>query len=155
MMKTDFQHYRTDLNISFFRCLEGPHEIQFAGHVDNIRELISRRIASKRYQEAEYFDIDGYLTPASKEAQAKTKSGEYFVKAQIKSSEKKGDQVVIYAGKKGQKDKSQIFVDPKHGKLTFDQNNINPRDIFTRIEAKFRDGSTVTMDTKNDDEAGS
>ena len=61
------------------------------------------------------------------------------------NSEKKGEQIVIYAGKKGAKYKSQIFIDPKHGKITFDQNDINPKDVFVKIEATFRDGSKASI----------
>ncbi len=148
MIKTDFRYYRADIDASFFRCidLDNPHEIVLSGNVDHIRESISRRINSKKYQEAEYFDIDGYLVPASKEKQVRAKNGGYGVTAQVKHSERKGDQIVIYAGKKGLKGKSQIFIDPTYGKLTFDQSDINPKDIFVKLEATFRDGSKATIE---------
>ena len=126
-------------------CLEGPHTIVLDRTPGEIREYIRRKIESKKYQEAKYFDIDGYLVPASKEAKVKTESGDYFVTTQVMNSEKKGEQIVIYAGKKGAKYKSQIFIDPKHGKITFDQNDINPKDVFVKIEATFRDGSKASI----------
>ena len=126
-------------------CLEGPHTIVLDRTPGEIREYIRRKIESKKYQEAKYFDIDGYLVPASKEAKVKTESGDYFVTTQVMNSEKKGEQIVIYAGKKGAKYKSQIFIDPKHGKITFDQNDINPKDVFIKIEATFRDGSKASI----------
>ena len=126
-------------------CLEGPHTIVLDRTQGEIREYIRRKIESKKYQEAKYFDIDGYLVPASKEAKVKTESGDYFVTTQVMNSEKKGEQIVIYAGKKGAKYKSQIFIDPKHGKITFDQNDINPKDVFVKIEATFRDGSKASI----------
>lgn len=126
-------------------CLEGPHAIVLDRTPGEIREYIRRKIESKKYQEAKYFDIDGYLVPASKEAKVKTESGDYFVTTQVMNSEKKGEQIVIYAGKKGAKYKSQIFIDPKHGKITFDQNDINPKDVFVKIEATFRDGSKASI----------
>ena len=126
-------------------CLEGPHTIVLDRTPGEIREYIRRKIESKKYQEAKYFDIDGYLVPASKEAKVKTESGDYFVTTQVMNSEKKGEQIVIYAGKKGAKYKSQIFIDPKHGKITFEQNDINPKDVFVKIEATFRDGSKASI----------
>ena len=152
MEKTDFKFHRQDLGYSFFECLEGPHEIILNDSVDRIRERILRRLESKRYQEAEYLDIDGYLTPASKESQVKTKSGVYSITAQIKNSDKHGEQIVIYAAKKGIKGKSQIFIDPSYGKLTFDQNDVSPKDIFTKLEATFRDGSEVKMSSPNEND---
>lgn len=47
-------------------CLEGPHTIVLDRTPGEIREYIRRKIESKKYQEAKYFDIDGYLVPASK-----------------------------------------------------------------------------------------
>lgn len=126
-------------------CPEGPHTIVLDRMPKEIRKYIRRKIESKKYQEAKYFDIDGYLVPASKEAKVKTESGDYFVTTQVMNSEKKGEQIVIYAGKKGAKYKSQIFIDPKHGKITFDQNDINPKDVFVKIEATFRDGSKASI----------
>jgi hypothetical protein len=126
-------------------CPEGPHTIVLDRTPREVKEYIRRKIESKKYQEAKYFDIDGYLIPASKEAKVKTKSGEYFVTTQVMNSEKKGEQIVIYAGKKGTKGKAQIFIDPTHGKITFDQNDINPKDIFVKIEATFRDGSKASI----------
>jgi len=126
-------------------CLEGPHTIVLDRTPGEIREYIRRKIESKKYQEAKYFDIDGYLVPASKEAKVKTESGDYFVTTQVMNSEKKGEQIVIYAGKKGAKGKSQIFIDPIYGKITFDQNDINPKDVFVKIEATFRDGSKASI----------
>ena len=128
------------------RCLEGPHRIFLDKTPSAIRKLLSRRLDSKKYQEAEIFDIDGYLVPASKEKQLKTKGSEYAITAQVKKSDKKGEQIVIYVGKKGIQGKSQIFVDPKYGKLTFDQNDINPKDIFVKLEATFRDGAKASIE---------
>ena len=76
-------------------CLEGPHTIVLDRTPGEIRKYIRRKIESKKYQEAKYFDIDGYLVPASKEAKVKTESGDYFVTTQVMNSEKKGEQIVI------------------------------------------------------------
>ena len=141
----EYDEYYNSKPIMKLKCPEGPHIIVLDRTPGEIREYIRRKIESKKYQEAKYFDIDGYLVPASKEAKVKTESGDYFVTTQVMNSEKKGEQIVIYAGKKGAKYKSQIFIDPKHGKITFDQNDINPKDIFVKIEATFRDGSKASI----------
>mgnify|MGYP000964410288 FL=1 len=141
----EYDGFGSPMTTMNLECLEGPHTIVLDRTPGEIREYIRRKIESKKYQEAKYFDIDGYLVPASKEAKVKTESGDYFVTTQVMNSEKKGEQIVIYAGKKGAKYKSQIFIDPKHGKITFDQNDINPKDVFVKIEATFRDGSKASI----------
>lgn len=82
-------------------------------------------------------DVDGVLTPVTKKE--KIGKREYFCTAQVRDS-KRGPQVVIYAGKKGRSGKSQIFITPEERRLSFDQNDINPADIFTKITAEFDDG---------------
>lgn len=99
--------------------------------------VIEKYKASLR-QDWDLVDIDGTLTPVTKK-EKKSKDG-YFCTSQVRDS-KRGPQVVIYAGKKGQKGKSQIFVTPEERRLSFDQNDINPVDVFTRITAEFRDGT--------------
>ncbi len=145
MIKTDDDYGEYGFPVSSVTCPEG-HTIHFSTQPDEIKKLISRRLESKMYQDADYFDIDGYLVPASKEDEVKVGDSEYFAKAQVKNSEKKGVQVVVYAGKKGQKDKAQIFIDPENRKMTFDQTNLNPNDVFVKLEATFRDGSRTTIE---------
>lgn len=93
----------------------------------------------------EIIDVDGIKTPVTKKEEINLKNG-YFCKHQIRDS-KRGPQVVIYAGKKGKgHGKGQIFVMPEERRLSFDQTDINPADIFAKITAEFRDGTKHTIE---------
>lgn len=125
---------------SQLRCLEGPHIIELPALLEEVRTYIRKKLKSKQYSEAKLVDIDGLLVPVSKKDKVVTSDDEYFIRSQVKNS-KRGDQLVVYAGRKGQKDKTQIFIDPEHKKMSFDQNDLNPSDVFVKLEATFRDGS--------------
>ena len=143
------EYISVDIEDSYYcRCPENNHIIKLKQTLGEDQKYISRKIESKKYQDSKLINIDEYLIPVSREIEKEINNTDYFITAQIKNSEKRGEQVVIYAGKKGAKDKSQIFIDPKNSKMTFDQNDINPSEIFAKFEATFRDGSKTTIEKR-------
>ena len=132
------------------RCLEGPHIIELPMPLEDIRRYIRKKLESKQYSEAKLVDLDGLLVPVSKKDKVVTGDSEYFITSQVKNS-KRGDQLVIYAGKKGSKSKPQIFIDPEHRKMSFDQNDLNPADVFVKLEATFKDGARHTIESGDED----
>ena len=95
-------------------------------------------------QDAEIMDIDGYQIPIAK-VEPPEKDDQYWLQARINDT-KRGKQLVVYAGKRGDRDKAQMFLDLENDKITFDQNNLHPNDVFTRVVAEFRDGRKTTME---------
>lgn len=107
-------------------------------------------IESLNLRDAEIVSIDGYQIPIAK-AKTPNKDDAYWVEARINDT-KQGKQVVVYAGKRGESDKSQIFVDIENDKISFDQNNIHPNDIFFRLEGQFKSGKKVKLEADAEDE---
>lgn len=106
-------------------------------------------IASGKYKKAEIIDIDGVHTPVLKK-KVKSQNNKYFASVQINES-KRGPQLVIYAGKRGHKAKTQIFVTPETKKMSFDHKDIQPTEIFTKVTAQFDDETVNTIGkTQND-----
>lgn len=140
----DFQGYAHKL-----RCVEGPHYIDLPSRISEIRDYIRKKLDSTLYTEAKLVDLDGLLVPVSKKEKVDVGNSEYFVTSQVRSG-KRGDQVVIYAGKKGSKSKVQVFVDPEHKRMSFDQNDLNPADVFAKLEATFRGGTKHTIQSESD-----
>lgn len=105
------------------------------------QQLISDKIAAidLKKQDILRLDDDNYVV-VTKEKKT-SEDNEYFVAANITDS-KKGQTLVIYAGKRGVKEKSHIFVNPDEKRLSFDPKDIHPNEVFAKIEATFRDGST-------------
>lgn len=107
------------------------------------KEYAANKIRSKDIAKLDIIDHNGVLTPVAK---IKTKNDEYSVTTQIMES-KHGNQIVIYAGKKGGK-KTQIFVDPEKHKLSHDHKDTHPTEIFAKIEATFKDGTKMAIEAK-------
>ena len=98
------------------------------------------RIDAKIFEGMEVINLDDEATPITKK-KVESKDNKYFLTAQVMDS-KRGVQVVIYAGEKGKAEKTQIFADPKNKRLSFDQKDLKPTDVFLRIEGTFDDGSS-------------
>lgn len=115
---------------------------------DNSFWVLQRRflaaIEAANLKDAEIVDVDGYQIPIAKST-TPVKDSDYWVEARINDT-KRGKQLVVYAGKRGNDDKTQIFIDPKNDKISFDQNNIHPNDVFAKIVAEFRSGKKTTME---------
>jgi hypothetical protein len=101
-------------------------------------------LESASLKDAEIVDVDGYQVPIAK-ATPPAKDKEYWAEVRINDT-KRGKQLVVYAGKRGSSDKTQIFIDPENDKISFDQNNIHPNDVFTKVIAEFDSGKKTTME---------
>jgi hypothetical protein len=113
---------------------------------DKEQEYVLNKIDSKFYKSMKFINLDDEALPIA-EDRIFSKDNKYFVKSLLTES-KTGIRLVVYAGEKGRKEKTQIFVEPGIKRLAFDQNDIHPTDIFTKLEATFADG------TKNSQEKG-
>lgn len=100
---------------------------------------VANKLRAKELAKIDVINYNGELVPVAK---VKTKNDEYWVTAQVMES-KHGHQLVVYAGKKGMDGKAQIFVDTENHKLAFDHKDIDPSDVFAKLEATFKDGSKM------------
>lgn len=125
-------------------CEDCDKDYPLRRELSDEEDYVINKVKSIDLSKYNVIDVDGVLTPVTKKETVRTENG-YFCTAQIRDS-KRGPQVVIYAGKKGAKEKSQIFITPKERRLSFDQNDLNPADVFARIAAEFGDGSKHTIE---------
>lgn len=135
--------------ITELHCQDCGITYKLRRNLRNEEKYVISKVRAIDYQNYKVIDIDGILTPVTKKQRVQTEDG-YFCTAQIRDS-KRGPQVVIYAGKKGSKEKSQIFITPEERRLSFDQNDLNPADVFTKITAEFKDGDKHIIEGKNED----
>lgn len=129
-------------------CPDCNFEYSFNAPFQTVKQDVARLLDAKKYQKMEIIDIDGMGTPILKK-KVTTKDGNFFASVQINES-KRGPQLVIYAGKKGLKAKSQIFITPETKKMSFDHKDIKPTDIFTKVTAEFDDGSVNEIKRKGE-----
>ncbi len=110
---------------------------------NRLRRHFKATMEAMNWKEAKIVSIDGYQVPIAK---ARTEvDPDYWVEARINDT-KQGKQLVVYAGKRGERDKTQIFIDPENDKISFDQNNIHPNDVFVRLTGEFASGKKTTME---------
>jgi hypothetical protein len=101
--------------------------------------FVKNKLNAENLKKLKVVDFDDAAVPI---AESKDKSDEeYFVTAKLFSTDKVGKRLVVYAGVKGSQEKSQIFLEPEIKRLAFDQADLHPSEIFTKIEATFKDGT--------------
>lgn len=75
-------------------------------------------------------------------------SSDYWITAQVKTDKDKDTIVILYVGKKGQKEKVQFFIKPEKLQLTSDHKDLDPSSILSKIEVTLKDR---TLTQKYDD----
>lgn len=122
----------------YLYCDEG-HMFKMPRVFSQEKAYIRKRLEAISYSKMETLNLDDEAIPIAKE-KIKSDDDRYFVTSQLMKS-KRGLQVVIYAGEKGKKQKTQIFVEPEVRRLAFDQKDLHPNEVFVDIKATFKDGS--------------
>jgi hypothetical protein len=117
-----------------------PHRLK--RNLTEEKSYLLDKIQAKIYKGRKYINLDNEAIPLAKE---KKEKNDYFVTA-ILTESKVGLRMVIYAGKKGSRIKSQIFVEPQIKRLAFDQSDLHPSDVFTKLEGTFADGTRASIE---------
>jgi hypothetical protein len=100
------------------------------------RKDILKIMNSDYWKDAEIVNIDGEMIKVGKEV---VKDEDYWVEASISKSVKGVKQLMVLVGSKKETDKIQLFVDIDNEKLSFDQKDKHPKEIFTKVVATFKD----------------
>ena len=128
------------------KCPEDFEEFTFPRSWYDEKSYIAARENAKNLKELKYINLDDEAVPIA-EDRAKSTDEKFFVTARIVES-KVGQRLVIYAGERGRTEKTQIFVEPEVKRLTFDQKDLNPADVFLKVEAEFADGTKHVIEKK-------
>lgn len=129
---------------SRYACPEDKQMFIFSREHTAQREYVRSRVAAKSLKDIKVLNLDDEAIPLA-EAKDTGEDNPYFVVARLTKS-KVGLRLVAYAGEKGNPNKVQLFVEPEIRRLSFDQKDLNPLDVFTSVEAVFRDGSKVRLE---------
>lgn len=96
-------------------------------------------LRSDRYKDAEVINIDNELVRIKRGGED---DGDYWIDAKISKNKKDELQLMVLVGSKKEKDKVQLFLDPKNERLAFDQNNSHPRRIFAKVIGIFKNSKS-------------
>lgn len=92
---------------------------------------------TREYRDAEMINLDGELVKLNSERV--NEDSDYWIEAKLSKNKKNEKQLMILVGSRKKEDKTQLFLNIDDEKLSFDQNNSHPKEIFTKVVATFKD----------------
>jgi hypothetical protein len=129
---------RSDSTAKVLECAEEGHELRIPREYSDEQKYVLDRIDALVFQNMSVMNLDDEAIPVAEE-ELKEKDSPYWVRAKVTES-KSGVRLIIWAGNKAKKNKVQLFVEPELKRLSFDQNDDHPTEVFARVEAIFANG---------------
>jgi hypothetical protein len=120
------------------KCAEGPHFIDIPRKYDEEKQYVLDRIDALVFKKMTVLNLDDEAIPVAKE-ELKDEGSSYWVKAKVTES-KSGTRLIIWAGDRSTKNKTQLFVEPELKRLGFDHNDDHPTEVFAKVDVTFADG---------------
>ena len=127
------------------RCAECEHLHPIPRQWDDEQQYVLDKVESKIIKNLKFINLDDEALPIAEDKIPK--NSEYFVTSLLTKS-KVGLRLVVYAGKRGNEEKTQIFVEPDIKRLAFDQRDLHPTDVFTKLEATFANDVKASLEKK-------
>lgn len=138
--------YRRSVSLSESRaneleCLEGNHRLKLPREYGKQEKYVGDKIDAQFFEKMTFINLDDAAIPVAKE---QLKDSDYWVRAKVTDS-KSGTRLIVWAGSKAKKNKTQLFVEPSLKRLSFDQNDDHPTEVFTKVEATFVDNEQTVI----------
>lgn len=120
-----------------YHCAEGGsgHTLTVPRSYPQQRKYVVDKMDALLFSEMSVINLDDEAIPVASES---LKDTDYWVKAKVTES-KSGTRLIVWAGSKKAKNKAQLFVEPELKRLSFDQNDDHPTEVFAKVEATFVD----------------
>lgn len=128
-----------------YYCPHCDFKITLNESIEDKSEDLINVIEAKKYNDAEIINIDGELIKVQREQQI---DSDYWADVKISKNKKGEFQLMVLAGSKKLKDKAQLFLDPQNEKLSFDQYNNHPKEVFAKVVATFKDSQSEISSKK-------
>lgn len=133
-----------DSYLCILKCEECKQQYRLTREFNKQKRYILDKIDSKVFKNFKFINLDDEAIPIA-ESKVSSKDNKFFTTALLTQS-KVGLRLVVYAGEKGQKEKTQIFVEPEIKRLAFDQKDLHPSDVFIKLEGTFNDGTKASIE---------
>jgi len=122
-----------------YHCIQCDFKITLNKTIEDKAGHFIEILESQKYKNADIINIDGDLIRVQRE---QVTDGDYWVDVKISKNNKGEVQLMVLAGSKKEKDKAQLFLDPKNQRMTFDQNNDHPAEVFAEVLGTFKNSET-------------
>ena len=114
-------------------CTDGNHTFKIPRNLNDEQMHVINKIDAQKFGEMSVINLDDIAIPVAKK---ELKDSDYWVRAKVTKS-KTGDRLIVWAGSRSKKTKTQIFVEPELKRMSFDHNDDHPTEVFTKVEATF------------------
>ncbi len=130
------------------QCAEGPHFFDILRKYDEEQKYVLDRIDALSFGKMSVLNLDDEAIPVAEE-ELKDKDSPYWVKSKVTES-KSGVRLIIWAGDRAKKNKTQLFVEPGLKRLGFDHNDDHPTEVFAKVDVTFADDnhSSISRDVE-------
>ncbi len=122
-------------------CEEGQHKFEINREYEKEQAFVLNKVDAKAFEKMSVLNLDDEAVPV---ASQELKDTNYWVKAKVTTS-KAGTRLLVWAGDKTAKNKTQLFIEPSLKRLSFDQNDDHPMEVFAKIEATFAENVTTSI----------
>lgn len=120
------------------RCEEDSgHLIDLSRQYKTQKQYVKDKIDAQVFSKLPALNLDDSMIPVAKE-DIKNKDNPYWIRSKVTES-KSGTRLIIWAGNRQAKNKTQLFIEPEIKKLSFDQNDDHPLEVFSKVEVTFAD----------------
>lgn len=126
------------------RCEECPVMYKIPREFHEEKRYVIDKVDSRAFRQMQTINLDDEAVPLAS-GRIESKDSPYWLEAKLVESKAGGPKVVIYAGDKRRRNKTQLFVDPATSRMGFDQNDSHPADVFVSVEATFKDGTKTAI----------
>lgn len=129
-----------------YKCVKCGNIIIIDQTIEKLADDFAKIYNAEKYKNAEIINIDGELIKIQRTEQT---DKNYWIDAKLSKNQKGDVQLMILAGNKENKSKTQLFIDPKNEKVSFDQNNDHPEKVFAKVSAIFKQSQSTINSTSN------
>lgn len=132
-----FRNKSSDVSVQL-KCEEDKgHILDMPRQYSTQKQYVMDKIDAQMFSRFPVINLDDIAIPVAKD-EIKEKDNPYWVRSKVTES-KAGTRLIIWAGNREAKNKTQLFIEPEIKKLSFDQNDDHPLEVFAKVEVTFAD----------------
>ena len=142
------EYYFENGDQTIYKCIKCEFKTTLNGTFYEKLNYVQKILESHEYKNSEIINLDGDSIRVSRQ---QIDDFDYWADVKISKNKKGQIQLMVLAGSKKENDKAQLFIEPKNERLSFDQNNLHPKEVFVRVDAVFKGSKHSIKSDKQDD----
>lgn len=136
-----YSYYSDGFEYYIYQCPKCSHKYTLDRYVNEMSEDLSKVLRSHQFENSEVINIDGELIKIGESH--KEEDEDYWVRVKLSRNKKDQLQLMVLIGEKGEEEKVQLFIEPATERLSYDQKNMHPSELLSRVVATFKESKTT------------